>query len=107
LVLDRPLDRDPAVIGKICSIRSDAVPDSSDAAISGTNISATTVDVELRYDDAALHLAVRDDGPGPSGAADGHGLLGMRERAATVGGSVRTGPGEGGGFVVEGELPVA
>jgi signal transduction histidine kinase len=65
------------------------------------------VEVELRYADAALHVAVRDDGPGPSGSAEGHGLLGMRERAATVGGSVRTGPGEGGGFVVEAELPTA
>ena len=38
----------------------------------------------------------------PSG---GHGLLGMRERAAAVGGSLRTGPADGGGFVVEAELP--
>jgi signal transduction histidine kinase len=64
------------------------------------------VDVELRYADGALNLRISDDGPGPSGAAEGHGLLGMRERAATVGGSVRTGPGEGSGFVVEAELPV-
>lgn len=64
-----------------------------------------SVDVELRYDDGTLRLAVRDDGPGPSGAAEGHGLLGMRERATTVGGSVRTGPGEAGGFTVEAELP--
>jgi signal transduction histidine kinase len=65
------------------------------------------VDVELRYADERLHLAVRDDGPGAAGAAEGHGLLGMRERAATVGGSVRTGPGDGRGFVVEAELPIA
>jgi len=65
------------------------------------------VDVELRYTDERLHLAVRDDGPGASDAAEGHGLLGMRERAATVGGTVRTGPGETRGFVVEAELPIA
>jgi signal transduction histidine kinase len=65
------------------------------------------VDVELRYDDGTLHLTVRDDGPGADGAAEGHGLLGMRERAATVGGSVRTGPGESGGFTVAAELPTA
>jgi signal transduction histidine kinase len=63
------------------------------------------VDVELRYEPGALHLRVSDDGPGASGTQEGHGLLGMRERAATVGGSVRTGPGERGGFVVEAELP--
>jgi signal transduction histidine kinase len=29
----------------------------------------------------------------------------MRERAAMVGGTLRTGPAEGGGFLVEAELP--
>jgi signal transduction histidine kinase len=65
------------------------------------------VEVELRYADGTLHVAIRDEGPGPSGAAEGHGLLGMRERAATVGGSIHTGPGERAGFVVEAELPIA
>jgi signal transduction histidine kinase len=70
------------------------------------------VDVELRYDDDALHLRIRDNGPGPapgpggaSSAGGGHGLLGMRERAATVGGSLRTGAALGGGFFVEADLP--
>ncbi|WP_307131275.1 sensor histidine kinase [Streptomyces aurantiacus] len=73
------------------------------------------VDVELRYGDDDLELRVRDNGPGPGGpltgfshTADraGHGLLGMRERAATVGGTLRTGPAPGGGFLVEARLPV-
>ena len=38
-------------------------------------------------------------------AAGGHGLLGMRERAAAVGGELRTGAANGGGFVVEAILP--
>jgi len=63
------------------------------------------VDVELRYDDDALHLRIRDNGPGQSSAGGGHGLLGMRERAATVGGSLRTGAAAGGGFCVEAYLP--
>jgi len=73
------------------------------------------VDVELRYDDDALYLRIRDNGPGPSPgpgpgpgqsqAGGGHGLLGMRERAATVGGSLRTGTAPGGGFLVEADLP--
>jgi signal transduction histidine kinase len=35
----------------------------------------------------------------------GHGLQGMRERSAMVGGTLRTGPAEGGGFLIEAELP--
>jgi signal transduction histidine kinase len=66
------------------------------------------VDVELRYGDDALRLRVRDNGPGPgqSPGNTGHGLLGMRERAAAVGGSLRTGAAHGGGFCVEALLPV-
>ena len=66
------------------------------------------VDVELHYTDDALRLRIRDNGPGPSPLppADGHGLLGMRERAAAVGGQLRTGPAAGGGFLVEATLPV-
>jgi signal transduction histidine kinase len=66
-----------------------------------------TVDVEIAYDVPTLRLRVRDDGPGPGdGQPDGHGLLGMRERAIMVGGTLSTGPAEGGGFVVEAELPI-
>ncbi|WP_435863279.1 sensor histidine kinase [Streptomyces prunicolor] len=65
------------------------------------------VDVELRYGEEDLAVRVRDNGPGPVAAGlSGHGLLGMRERAATVGGTLRTGPAPGGGFVVEARLPV-
>ena len=73
------------------------------------------VDVELRYSGDTLRLRVRDNGPGPSlsspaGSSEepegpGHGLLGMRERAVTVGGSLRAGAASGGGFLVEAVLP--
>ena len=64
------------------------------------------VDVELRYADDALRLRIRDNGPGQAGRYHaGHGLLGMRERAAAVGGSLQTGDARGGGFLVEAELP--
>jgi signal transduction histidine kinase len=61
--------------------------------------------VELRYADDVLRLRIRDNGPGPAGKAAGHGLLGMRERAAAAGGSLRAGEAPGGGFCVEAELP--
>jgi signal transduction histidine kinase len=65
------------------------------------------VDVELRYTDHALRLRIRDNGPGPAPTtpAGGHGMPGMRERAAAVGGRLRTGPAGGGGFLVEVTLP--
>jgi len=54
-----------------------------------------------------LRVVVRDDGPvKPDPGPAGHGLLGMRERVAAVGGRLRTGPGSEGGFVVEAVLPV-
>ena len=67
----------------------------------------TAVDVELRYSGNSLRLRVRDNGPGPASSGSGHGLLGMRERAATVGGTLRTGAAPGGGFLVEAVLPAA
>ena len=67
------------------------------------------VDVELDYADEALLLRVRDNGPGllPQGeGAAGHGLLGMRERAAMVGGVVRVESCSSGGVLVEATLPI-
>jgi len=75
------------------------------------------VDVELRYGESTLLLQIRDNGPGPPGGhpaggsghdgpdSPGHGLTGMRERAAAAGGSLRTAAAQGGGFLVEAALP--
>jgi signal transduction histidine kinase len=66
------------------------------------------VDVELHYAECALSVRIRDTGPGPSehAPAGGHGLSGMRERAAAVGGELRTGAATGGGFLVDATLPI-
>ena len=45
--------------------------------------------VVVRYGDAALELVVADEGPGESTTrGNGHGLVGMRERAALFGGTL-------------------
>jgi signal transduction histidine kinase len=68
------------------------------------------VDVELRFTDAALRLRIRDNGPGPPAVPPetgdgGHGLTGMRERAAAAGGELSIGVAPGGGFLIEATLP--
>jgi signal transduction histidine kinase len=63
------------------------------------------VDVELHYTAHQLLVRVRDNGPGPAEGTGGHGLIGMRERAAMVGGAVSVGAAPLGGFLVEASLP--
>lgn len=68
--------------------------------------SARRVVVDLERGPRELHLRVADDG-GPSGAVTpGHGLRGLAEHAATLGGRSSAAPGPD-GFVVEAVLPLA
>jgi signal transduction histidine kinase len=71
------------------------------------------VEVEVAFGDDVLQVRVRDDGVGGNdisgvggSVVEGHGLLGMRERAAMVGGTLRAGAASGGGFAVEADLPI-
>ncbi|MFD0135740.1 sensor histidine kinase [Streptomyces sp. NPDC127159] len=65
------------------------------------------VRVDLHEKDGALHLSVTDDGTGPSpGGVPGYGLVGMRERARSVGGTIDAGPRTQGGFEVAAVLPL-
>ena len=62
--------------------------------------------VECRQD--RVEVTVTDDGQG--GTADpskGAGLTGMKERVKVYGGTLATGPGPNGGFVVHAVLPAA
>ena len=63
--------------------------------------------VTVRWKETGLELEIANDGrsePGEGGG--GHGLTGLRERVALVGGSVDSGPRPGGGFVVRAHLPI-
>jgi signal transduction histidine kinase len=71
-----------------------------------------TAVVRLGYAPGALRLAVEDEGKAVNGAGqrmpgpEGHGIVGMRERVAALGGELSAGPGPGGGYRVLAELPL-
>ncbi|MFY9932359.1 MAG: sensor histidine kinase [Streptosporangiaceae bacterium] len=65
---------------------------------------ATRATVAITYHYPELRLRITDDGTAPAGAAPGHGLDGMRERAALHGGTLRAGPMAGTGWLVEATL---
>ncbi|WP_249522855.1 sensor histidine kinase [Modestobacter marinus] len=69
---------------------------------------ARTATVTLEHGAADLTVTVTDDGAGePATTAPGHGLQGMRERVALLGGRLSAGNRDGGGFTVTAVLPVA
>jgi signal transduction histidine kinase len=71
---------------------------------------ASRVEVTVGYEQGELRLVVADDGRGApiglvAGDEGGHGLLGMSERAALVGGRLIAGQRPGGGFRIDAALP--
>ncbi|MFJ3828895.1 sensor histidine kinase [Streptomyces sp. NPDC090046] len=64
--------------------------------------------IRLTWQPNVLELRVDDDGPATGGVSDGsgNGLVGMRERASALGGSVEAGPQADGGFRVVAGLPL-
>lgn len=69
----------------------------------------TPARVRLEWTDDELVVRVRDEGargPVPAPPRGGHGLTGMRERAALHGGTVDTGPHPAGGWAVRLRLPL-
>lgn len=69
---------------------------------------ATRATVLVRYGDGTLEIEVVDDGRGAAvdGAERGHGIIGMRERTALVGGELTVGPSANGGFVIRARIPL-
>jgi signal transduction histidine kinase len=66
-----------------------------------------TARIRLRYRPGDVQVRVDDDGPAVTGgdSGGGNGLVGMRERAAALGGEVEAGPRPDGGFRVLARLP--
>lgn len=64
--------------------------------------------VTTAWESAGLTVTVDDDGRGAAATSDGagHGLVGMRERATMLGGSLTAGPRPGGGFRVQFHIPL-
>ena len=65
--------------------------------------SHSAMDVRVRRIDDAIEVEVQDAGPALYGheSGVGHGLIGMRERAALYGGKLQAGPRSDGGFEVK------
>jgi signal transduction histidine kinase len=64
--------------------------------------------LSIRHDPDAVTVTVDNDGPvvAPVTDAAAHGITGMRERVAAVGGTLLAGPRPGGGFRVAAVIPV-
>jgi signal transduction histidine kinase len=94
----------PAGVG-VCAYR--IVQESLSNASRHAPGAAVTVSVGQEASAVLLQVAngpghqLADDNPGP-----GHGLAGMRERVALLGGSLTAGPAPGGGFLVSAILPI-
>jgi signal transduction histidine kinase len=75
------------------------------------HVGRTTARVAIRYGAEDVEVEIVNDGPvsepAPVGPpSGGHGILGMRERAAVFGGSLEAGPRPEGGFRVYARLPL-
>jgi signal transduction histidine kinase len=67
---------------------------------------ASRVDVLVAYQPEQLEIGVVDDGRGGDVTSGGQGLVGMRERATLLGGTVSAGNAPAGGFAVNATLPL-
>jgi signal transduction histidine kinase len=71
---------------------------------------AARTEVTIRFSQDDLFLSIVNDGKGNRHEANGtngngRGLVGMRERAAVLGGQIYIGPDGGSGFAVRARLP--
>lgn len=64
--------------------------------------------VEVAHDKGAIEISVVNTAPpvAPALGEPGHGIVGMRERVASVGGSLETAPTSDGGFALRARIPL-
>jgi signal transduction histidine kinase len=67
---------------------------------------ASRAEVTARVEDSTLHVQVRDDGIGGADP-NGHGLVGLRDRATALGGQLRVECPSNGGTVLSAALPLS
>ncbi|GAB3712476.1 histidine kinase [Amycolatopsis oliviviridis] len=102
-VLGEPRDLEPGVDLSTYRILQEAL----------TNVlkhaKASRVDATIRYEPRAVRLEITDDGAAANGkpGGGGHGLIGMRERAALYGGTLEARPLPERGFRVAATIPTA
>ena len=98
----QPIDLPPGVDLSAYRIIQEALTN----ALKHAGPAHASVVVRYRADD--VELEITDDGTGPAQdvASDGHGLVGMRERAGVYGGSVAGGRRAEGGYEVRARLPL-
>jgi signal transduction histidine kinase len=68
---------------------------------------ASAVHVELDVQDAAMRLAIRDDGAGGADPGQGSGLIGLSDRIQALGGTFHITSPPGGGTALLAEVPVS
>jgi signal transduction histidine kinase len=106
LLVDGDTSAVPAVVG---TTAYRVVQESLTNVLRHSGARSATVSVDLRG--GRLLVEVADDGRGPAGRVavgePGHGLHGMRERVALLGGDVQVGDAGGGGFRVRARLPLS
>jgi signal transduction histidine kinase len=98
-----PLDLPPGIALAVYRIVQESLTNVLKHAGAGAKAGVTII-----RSGGTVRVSVHDDGAGPSGRAPGtaHGIVGMRERAAAYGGTLRTGTRPGGGFEVEAAIPL-
>src|SRR5207302_966433 len=90
----------------IVAVSSDALNDLRATLDLLRHAHASRACVNLHVEADTLHVEVTDDGNAAAPTGGGHGLRGMRERAAALGGDVTAGPAERGGWHVHARLPL-